>query len=115
MILLAGHALSGCDTVAACYGIGKGKMLKVLRKRVSLGNIQADWSGVMAQATQFTAECYGQPRATSMSEARISVWTAQIGKPGVTRVPKLASLLKHLLRTSKEHICKLFFGRVHCN
>ena len=23
--ILAGHALSGCDTVAACYGVGKGK------------------------------------------------------------------------------------------
>ena len=94
--LLAGHALSGCDTVAACYGIGKGKMLKVLRKNVvsvdMIGNIQADWSDVMAQATKFTPECYGQPMATSMSKARVSVWTAQIGKPGVTRVPKLASL-----------------------
>ncbi len=26
--LLAGHAISGCDTVAACFGIGKGKILK---------------------------------------------------------------------------------------
>ena len=96
-LLLAGYALSGCDTVAACYGIGKGKMLKVLRKKaVSLdmiGNIQADWSDVMAQATQFTAESYGQPRATSMSEARVSVWTAQTKKPGVAHVPKLALLL----------------------
>ena len=64
-------------------------MLKVLRKNVvsvdMIGNIQADWSDVMAQATKFTAECYGQPMATSMSEARVRVWTAQIGKPGVTR------------------------------
>ena len=69
--LLAGHALSGCDTVAACYGVGKGIML---RKNVSvdkIGNIQADWCDVMAQATRFTAECYGQPMATSMSEARV--------------------------------------------
>ena len=29
--LLAAHALSGCDTVASYYGIGKGKVLKVLR------------------------------------------------------------------------------------
>ena len=55
-----------------------------------IGNIQADWSNVMT--TKFTAECYGQPKATSMSEARVSVWTTQIGKPGMTRVPKLASL-----------------------
>jgi len=72
-------------------------MLKVLRKKaVSLdmiGNIQADWSDVMAQATQFTAECYGQPRAISMSKTRVGVWAAQIGKPGVTHASKLASLL----------------------
>lgn len=29
--LLAAHALSGCDTVASYFGIGKGKALKVLR------------------------------------------------------------------------------------
>ena len=57
-----------------------------------IGNIQADWSDVTAQATKFTAECCGQPMATSMSEAKVSVWTAQIGKPGVTRVLKLALL-----------------------
>ena len=31
LALLAAHALSGCDTVASYYGIGKGIMLKVLR------------------------------------------------------------------------------------
>lgn len=29
--LLAAHALSGCDTVASLFGIGKGVVLKVLR------------------------------------------------------------------------------------
>ena len=29
--LLAAHALSGCDTVASYYEVGKGKVLKVLR------------------------------------------------------------------------------------
>jgi hypothetical protein len=28
--MLAGHALTGCDTVAAYFGVGKGTMLKVL-------------------------------------------------------------------------------------
>ena len=93
--LLAGHALSGCDTVAACFGIGKGKILKVLNTNLPLdmiGNIEADWSDVMKQATKFTAMCYGQSKVTSMSEARLGVWTAQIGKPGMTRAPKLSSL-----------------------
>jgi len=71
--LLGGHAMSGCDTVAAWYGIGKGKMLKLLRKYAvfldMVGKIPADWSDVMAQATKFIAKCYGQLMATSMSEA----------------------------------------------
>ena len=48
-----------------------------------------NWSDVMKQATKFTATCYGQPKATSMSEARVSVWTAQIRKPGMTHVASL--------------------------
>ena len=34
--LLALHALSGYDTVAACHGIGKRKALKALREHGSL-------------------------------------------------------------------------------
>ena len=33
--ILASHALSGCDTVAACFGIGKGKMIKTLTSGVT--------------------------------------------------------------------------------
>ena len=41
--LLACHALSGCDTLAVCFGVGKGKMLTVLKKRVDMiCNIEAD-------------------------------------------------------------------------
>ena len=93
--ILAGHALSGCDTVAACFGVGKGKMIKVLTSGVPVdivGDVEADWSTVMKQATTFTAACYGQPNATSMSEARISAWTERIGRPGANHTPNLASL-----------------------
>jgi len=34
--LLAAHALSGCDTTASCFGIGKGKVVKALRQGHSL-------------------------------------------------------------------------------
>ena len=37
--LLAAHALSGCDTVASHYGIGKGIVLKVLREGKKLSCI----------------------------------------------------------------------------
>ena len=34
--LLAVHALSGCDTIACYFGIGKGTMLKHLKHRIHL-------------------------------------------------------------------------------
>ena len=41
--LLAVHGLTGCDTVAQCYGIGKGVALKVLRSQVhSLSHLGDD-------------------------------------------------------------------------
>jgi len=83
-----------------------------------IGNIQTDWSDVMAQATKFTAECYGQSMATYLSEAGVSVWTAQIGKPGVTCVPKFALLpptAEVFTENGSSLICKYFFGRMHCN
>ena len=61
-LLLAHHALLGCDTTTAYFGIGKGKMLKVLKKGITLdtfGNIQADWSDMMEMATKFITACYG--------------------------------------------------------
>ena len=38
--LLAAHALTGCDIVTTCYGIGKGTALKVLRAGWYLLKIQ---------------------------------------------------------------------------
>ncbi|KAJ8018705.1 hypothetical protein HOLleu_43161 [Holothuria leucospilota] len=95
--MLAGHALTGCDTVGAYFGIGKGTMLKVLKRNERLpldliGTVDADWQDVISQATAFVATCYGQPTATSMTEARINVWTARTGRPGATSTPNLASL-----------------------
>ena len=50
--ILAGHILSGCDTVASCAekwclcGYGQ--------------QVQADWSDVRGQTTKSTAAWYGQ-------------------------------------------------------
>lgn len=93
--MLAAHALTGCDTVSACFGIGKGTMLKVLKSGHPLnvlGNVDAAWPDVMEQATQFMAACYGQRKSNSMSEVRIGVWRARTGRPGSTTTPKLCSL-----------------------
>ena len=63
--LLAAHGLSGCNTVAPCYGIGKIKIIKTLKQGnhslSSLGDSNANWTDVVKQATSFMLACYGVP------------------------------------------------------
>ena len=61
--LLSAHALTGCDTVASYFGIGKTKVVKALeaRHRLShLGNAMASLEDVLCESATFVAACYGQ-------------------------------------------------------
>ncbi len=93
--LLAAHGLTGCDTVATYFGIGKGIALKVLRSgkhSISyLGNTDVQLLDVTTQAQEFILACYNQSGSTSMTEARQKVWSNKVGgkKAGA---PKLCSL-----------------------
>ena len=92
--ILPAHALSGCDTVACCFGIGKGTILKVVRSGHSLsllGQIDTPMPAVIKQATTFMTACYGQSGCNTLSNARLNVWAAKTGK-GYTSTPKLCSL-----------------------
>ena len=54
--LLAGHALSGCDTVACLFGIGKGTIIKILKRGYKLrllGDLNTQIADVIKQATLF--------------------------------------------------------------
>ena len=59
--LLAIHALTGADTSAATFGIGKTKSLKVARTArfplLAIGDTQADEAIVFEQATSFILAC----------------------------------------------------------
>ena len=100
--LLPAHALSECDTVPMCHGIGKSKMLKAVKaKKYSLsllGEVNADMEDVINQAMAFMCKCYSVSNTASMTEARIKVWTARIGRAvrirrkAASKVPKLCSL-----------------------
>ena len=60
--LLAMHCLSGCDTVAQLYSIGKGVALKTLKAGhflTKLGNLHIPMAEVISEATLFVAQCYG--------------------------------------------------------
>jgi hypothetical protein len=92
--ILALHALSGCDTVAATYGIGKAKAIAVAQKGWKLdllGQPTASMDRVLEQATAFIASCYGiTTGASSMTEIRQLLWAQKIGK--TTKAPTLCSL-----------------------
>ena len=78
--LLAIHALTGADTSAATFGIGKIKALKVARTARfplhAIGDTQADEAIVLEQAASFILACHGEgfSRCASMGDARIKMW-----------------------------------------
>ena len=80
------------DTVAPCYGTGKIKILKTLKQEnhslSCLGDSNANWPGVVKQATSFMLPCYGVPKLGSMTHARLNLWKTRVGRESST-MPKL--------------------------
>ena len=92
--LLPAHAISGCDTVACLFGIGKGAVIKALRRGFKfkhIGNQDSCLDDVSKEATEFIVSCYGIKTAKTMSEARLYAWSSKAGKSVVT-CPKLEAL-----------------------
>lgn len=94
--LLPAHALSGCDTVPMCHGIGKNKMLKAVKAEQCslnlLGDVNASMEDIIKQATAFMCQCYNVPNVSTMTKARIKIWTTRTGKKTASKIPKLCSL-----------------------
>ena len=91
--LLGIHAISGCDSVAATYGIGKVTALTVASKAYRLdllGDVVAQVTQVIEQAKEFMVACYGVKKCSSMTECRQHVWAQKTGK--TSSAPKLCSL-----------------------
>ena len=119
--LLAAHWLTGCDTVATYFGIGKGITLKILRSGLytlgDLGDTNKPVSSVVPQAQRFILACYGQVHCESLTEARIKVWSTKVGK-----TLALAKSKSHCLqptglssKTWPVHISKLPYGEMLSN
>ena len=90
--LLPAHALSGCDTVASYFGIGKGMVIKTLKdchELSAIGNSAARLEEVIQQATRFISACYGMKGNSDMSHTRLLVWGKKNGK-GHTSSPNLS-------------------------
>ena len=96
--ILAIHALSGCDSVAALHGIGKGiainTALSLLEQGYTMpqfGQNNAVLQDIVSAGTKFYSKCYGFP-ATSVTKCRQLVWAKRAGNRSMTGAPKLASL-----------------------
>lgn len=92
--LINTHALSGCDTVACNYGIGKSKSVKVLQSGYSItakedGN--ADLTVVIRGASTFVSACNGYLQCADMKTTRQKMWEGKAWESSKS-VPKLSSL-----------------------
>jgi hypothetical protein len=93
--LPAVHPLTGCDTVAFMFGIGKATGLRSLIKGmnlIKLGNVQETWEDIVLEATNFVGDCYGSKGKRTMSQIRYGTWQTKTGNRKVTTAPKLRSL-----------------------
>ena len=89
------HALTGCDTVAPCFGIGKARAIKALNSGnhlQALGEINSHIDDVVKEATSFMADCYGSTKRDNMSDIRVDVWSAKMARRKVTAAPELKTL-----------------------
>jgi hypothetical protein len=90
--LLAMYGLSGCDTVAPYYGIGKAVAFRVLRvQNLSLGvlgNIEAQLKHVVKQSIPLVLACCGDKDTDSANDAKYNLWMMKVGE-NVVNAPKL--------------------------
>ena len=96
LLALAAHTLSGWDIVAQLWGIGKTRVVKVLkasRQLSELWNSNAALSGVVQESTAFIAACYGYEEAATMPDVRFKMWKMKTAKANIVSAPKLMSLL----------------------
>ena len=93
--LISAHAVSGCDTVASYYGIGKSNLIMILQSVYSIpavGDVNAELTLVNQKASKFISACYGYPHCVdTMTTIRQKMWKNKVGKSSKS-VQKLSSL-----------------------
>ena len=109
------HTLSPDVTqLRSCVADGKSLLQKALEANHSLrklGEVDVCIDEVVAEATGFTAACYGSKERNSMSDVRNDVWATQMGKPKVTTMPDLKVLPpKSLNKTYDARIFRRQYG-----
>ena len=92
--ILAIHAISGCDTVAACHGIGKTTTVTISKKGFllnSLGVVDVVWDDAVKETTEFVVAAHcGSRVGLTMTDRRQCLWMQKTARS--TGAPKLCSL-----------------------
>ncbi len=93
--LLAAHGITGCDSVGTYHGIGKGAAHRVLKMKKyplsHLGEKDIPLIDVYPQCTSFMLACYKQSSCTSLTDARVKMWSSKVSR-STASAPKLQSL-----------------------
>ena len=94
--ILPAHVLSGCDSVSALWGIGKGTVFSVLKSGKkhlnTLGITTKNDESVILQSVAFIASCYGHQNETDMTALRYQVWLGKMANHRLNSAPKLRVL-----------------------
>ena len=104
--LLFAHAISGCDTVSATYGVGKLKAYKKLgesswKNMNIVGNADANLEDIIELGETFFMEMYGKlsSKASSLSHLREIMYTLP-RYIQISRMPPTSRSFRfHMLRT----------------
>ena len=86
-LLIAAHAISGCDKVGCYLGIGKTKVIKDWSAGIELnhlGDPKANLDDAMKESTHLIGARYGH-----MYSVRYKVWVSRTGRKGASIIPKL--------------------------
>ncbi len=117
--LLAAHGLTGCDTVATYFGIGKAAAVRVLTSGVHaltyVGDTSRILSEITAQATPFILACYGHTKCTSLTGARQKMWANKVGQSVMGHQNWLLCLqqMRHSMKMSPELTFRWQSGGIH--
>lgn len=87
--LLAAHVLSGCDTVAYMYSIGKDTVVNMLQKGHTLDKLddcEAQIDDISKKCTKFVAAHYKSKAEGTMSDIHY-VWRSRTGRKNMTTTP----------------------------
>ena len=112
--LLAAHCLSGCYTVPQMFGIGKKKVIKLLKSQVmfAINNMgctdtSISWEALEEECIRFICALYGQNNGASLAEIRYTKW---IGK---CKANTMISVLRLNCLPPTEEAVKLNIKRAH--